>query len=60
LDKIATLPADHIIRQTTLNQGKKNKDKWAWNISVNIDKADEALVDWYVDTLLALYAAIEQ
>ena len=57
---IAQAPANHIIRQTEMSQGKRNKSKWAWTISNNIDKQDKNLIKWYADTLVAMYTFLER
>ena len=57
--KIANAPTDHPIKSATIAQGKRNKDKWAWSVSVNMDKYDPALIGWYVDTVLSIYTFIE-
>ena len=58
--KIATAPADHPIRSAVVSQGKKNKNKWNWSIQINIDKYDPTLIQWYVDTVLSMYALLEK
>ena len=52
-------PADHIIRQVKMSQGKRNKNKWAWAFEKQIDKFDPAIVDWYKETFLAFYTFLE-
>ena len=52
-------PDTHPIRQAELTQGKRNKNKWAWSICHNIDKADGCIVKWYADTLLPVYTLME-
>lgn len=58
-EKIATAPAGHPLREAMVAQGKRNKNKWAWSLSTNIDKGDAGIVNWYVDTVLALYRFME-
>ena len=58
-NKLAQAPAEHLVRQAELSQGKRNKDKWAWTLSLTIDKSDSNLVKWYVDSVLAFYSFIE-
>ena len=57
--KVANAPSDHPLKQATVSQGKRNKNKWAWSIAEKIDKADNGLIQWYVDTLLAVYTFME-
>lgn len=57
--KIAASPAGHPIKQAVISQGQKNKDKWVWTIATKADKSDAGLVKWYVETLLAVYAFME-
>jgi hypothetical protein len=57
--KIATAPADHPIRSAVVSQGKKNKNKWAWTVTANLDKSDKGIIQWYIDVMLAFYNAIE-
>ena len=56
---LAKAPADHIIRQFTVGQGKRNKNKWAWNIENQIDKFDPNIVNWYAETFVAIYSFLE-
>jgi hypothetical protein len=58
--KLAEAPANHIIKEFTLEQGTKNKDKWALIINKKFDKNDSGLLQWYLDTLIALYNYIEK
>lgn len=53
-------PADHPIRQASLQQGAKNKDKWEWIIYHEIDRSDSRLFQWYVDTLIPIYQFMEK
>jgi hypothetical protein len=57
---ISQLPADHLLRSAEMSQGSRNKNKWAWSLSNNIDKADSSLVQWYVDTIVAVFTAAEE
>lgn len=57
--RIAACPAGHPLKKATISQGQRNKEKWAWTIVNKIDNSDASLVDWYVDTLLAVYTFIE-
>jgi hypothetical protein len=57
--KIAACSAGHPLKQATISQGQRNKDKWAWTIVKKVDKSDSGLVKWYADTLLAAYAFME-
>lgn len=52
-------PADHIIRQVKMSQGKRNKNKWGWAFEKQIDKFDPTIVDWYKETFLAFYTFLE-
>ena len=52
-------PADHIIIQVKMSQGKRNKNKWGWALEKQIDKFDPALVNWYRDVFLAFYSFLE-
>jgi outer membrane protein OmpA-like peptidoglycan-associated protein len=57
---IAKAPNDHIVKTATARQGAKNKDKWAWAITVSIENlTDEQLAEWYVKTISALYTFFE-
>ena len=58
--KLAEAPANHIIKEFTLEQGTKNKDKWALIINKKFDKNDSGLLQWYLDTLIELYNYIEK
>ena len=52
-------PADHIIRQVKMSQGKRNKNKWGWVLEKQIDKFDPTIVDWYKEVFLAFYSFLE-
>jgi len=43
-----------------MNQGVKNKEKWAWSVSDTSDKTDNELIDWFVSTLLLFYKSFER
>jgi hypothetical protein len=43
-----------------MNQGIKNKEKWAWSVSDTLEKSDDELVDWFVNTLLLFYQTFEK
>ena len=43
-----------------MNQGVKNKNKWAWSVSDIFDKPVGELVDWFVKTLLLFYNSFEE
>ncbi len=43
-----------------MNQGVKNKEKWAWSVSDTSDKTDNELIDWFVSTLLLFYRSFER
>ena len=58
-DLLSRAPADSAVRQAELSQGKKNKDKWNWTLINTIDKYDSNIIQWYADTILAFYRAIE-
>ena len=58
-DLLSRAPADSVVRQAELSQGKKNKDKWNWTLINTIDKYDSNIIQWYTDTILAFYKAIE-
>lgn len=47
------------LKSIPVKQGAKNKNKWAWTISNNIDKTDADLLKWYVDTILSFYHFFE-
>ena len=57
--KIANAPEGHVIKSAVISQGKKNKDKWSWTMSLNIDKSDSNLLNWYAETFMAFYLLIE-
>ena len=56
---LAKAPADHIIRQFTIGQGKRNKNKWGWAIENQIDKFDPNIINWYAETFVAIYSFLE-
>ena len=58
-DLLSRTPADSAVGQAELSQGKKNKDKWNWTLINTIDKYDRNIIQWYADTILAFYRAIE-
>ena len=58
-DLLSKATADSAVRQAELSQGKKNKDKWNWTLINTIDKYDSNIIQWYADTILAFYRAIE-
>ncbi len=43
-----------------LKQGARNKDKWAWILSDSLDKSDAELVDWFANTIISFYNALEK
>ena len=47
------------IPNVKMNPGIKNKEKWAWSVSDTLDKSDDELVDWFVNTLLLFYQSFE-
>ena len=49
-------PADSIAKSAILSQGKNNKSKWAWVVTANFDRTDKAIIQWYVDVMLAFYS----
>lgn len=55
---LANLPEDNPYKHAELSQGKRNKDKWNWTVSLKIDKNDSNIVQWYVDNLLNAYKAL--
>lgn len=55
---LANLPEDNPYNHAELSQGKRNKDKWNWTVSLKIDKNDSNIVQWYVDNLLNAYKAL--
>ena len=59
-DLLSKAPADSVVRQAELSPGKKNKDKWNWTLINTIDKYDSNIIQWYTDTILAFYSAIER
>lgn len=40
-------------------QGAKNKNKWAWSVNSSLDKSDDELIEWYVETILMFYKHFE-
>lgn len=57
---IANAPEGHIIKSSEVKQGAKNKEKWAWPITVPVENlTDDQLAQWYVDTITALYTFFE-
>ena len=58
-DMLAKAPADSVVRQVELSQGKKNKNKWNWTVIKPIDKYDNNIIQWYADTILAFYSLID-
>ena len=52
-------PANHIIRQVKMSQGKRNKNKWAWVLEKQMDKSDPTIIDWYKEVFLAFYTFLE-
>ena len=59
-EKIAYGPENHPLKSLGVKQGVKNKNKWAWTISIPMDKSNEELAKWYADTLLSFYRFFEQ
>jgi hypothetical protein len=57
--KIQSSTEKHSLKTITAKQGIKNKNKWSWAISVPIDKSDDELIKWYVDTILSFYRFFE-
>lgn len=55
---LANLPEDNPYKHAELSQGKRNKGKWNWTVSLKIDKNDSNIVQWYVDNLLNAYKAL--
>lgn len=55
---LAKLPEDNPYKNAELSQGKRNKGKWNWTVSLKIDKNDSNIVQWYVDNLLNAYKAL--
>lgn len=55
---LANLPEDNPYKHAELFQGKRNKDKRNWTVSLKIDKNDSNIVQWYVDNLLNAYKAL--
>lgn len=56
---LSKAPANSIVRQAELSQGKKNKDKWNWTIITKIDKNDNRIIQWYADAILAFSSLID-
>lgn len=56
---LSKAPANSIVRQAELSQGKKNKDKWNWTVIANIDKNDSGIIQWYADAILAFSSLID-
>ena len=52
-------PADHIIKQVKMSQGKRNKNKWGWSLETQIDKFDPNIIDWYKTVFIAFYTFLE-
>lgn len=40
--------------------GARQTDKWMWLVTDTLDKSDEELVDWFANTILAVYRAFEK
>ena len=59
IDAISKLPSDHPLKSAEMSQGKRNKNKWAWDVHKQIGKTDSGLIKWYVETLFAFYTAAE-
>ncbi len=59
IEAISKLPSDHPLKSAEMSQGKRNKNKWAWDVHKQIDKTDSSLIKWYVETLFAFYTAAE-
>ena len=57
--KIAQTPEDHVLRTVEAEQGKRNKNKWAWAIRKSIDKNGPQLAEWFADVMIAVYRTIE-
>jgi hypothetical protein len=57
--KVASAPADHILKQTVLTQNSRNKDKYNWVIENTEDKSEDNLIKWYVESLVAFYEFME-
>lgn len=58
---------DNIISDNNINipslickQGTKNKDKWSWSVTASLDRSDDELVEWYVETILLFYNFFER
>ena len=45
-DRLSKLPADSLVANAEISQGKKNKNKWAWVVSANMDKKDTNLISF--------------
>ena len=58
-DRLSKLPADSLVANAEISQGKKNKNKWAWVVSVNMDKKDKNIISWYSDVILTFYNALQ-
>ena len=58
--KINRTPADHVVRKAALEQGKRNKNKWAWALRDKIDKNDGRLVQWYAEAFLVFRSVVEE
>lgn len=56
---LAQLPEDNPYKHAELNQGKKNKNKWIWDVRIYIDKNDSQLNQWYADNVLISYRILE-
>ncbi len=56
---LAQLPEDNPYKHAELNQGKKNKNKWNWDVRIYIDKNDSQLIQWYADNVLISYRILE-
>ena len=59
IEAISKLPSDHPLKSAEMSQGKRNKNKWAWDVHKQIGKTDSGLIKWYVETLFAFYTAAE-
>ena len=41
-------------------QGVNNKEKWGWYFSTNLDKTENELRDWFVESITLVYDQLEQ
>lgn len=50
---------ENILSNVEAQQGVKNKNKWSWAVTTHANEFNEELVQWYVDTINAIYELFE-